>query len=224
MIIDLPDPNTNSTNMDVIPMISKNPPPVNNACMPDIYNKLDADTIEKTRVVNSLLDVRLRIQEKVLAKYQTAAELRYSKERDRVKRELRKISRRLPNYSDIPHLESKIIKYKRRKSLNKHDCVFTTEPKGLNGIPAEKDDRPYCDRYFTHHLPTKARWYKDVLPFVKKGISMPDLRPRERVGILGIRDIVRDHPVSRLPSLRAMDDNFVSSKLHIRDDDDSKTV
>ena len=215
----------NKINMDVIPMVSKNPPPVNNACMPDIYNKMDADTIERTRVVNSLLDVRLSIQEKVLKKYQTAAERRISKEKDKVKTELRKISRRLPNYSDIPHLEAKIIKYKRRKSMNKHDCVFTTHPVGINGIPAEKDDRPFCDRFFTHHMPTKARWYKDVLPYVKKGISMPDLRPRDKAGIIDMKDYVmggREPP--RLPSLRAMDDNYIASKSYIQDDDDSKTV
>lgn len=216
---------SNKVDIDVIPMVSKNPPPVNNACMPDIYNKLDAETIEKTRVVNSLLDVRLSIQEKVLNKYQIAAERRYTKERDKVKTELRKISRRLPNYSDIPHLEAKIVKYKRRKCINKHDCVFTTEPIGINGVATERDGRPFCDRYFSHHLPTKARWYKDVLPFVKKGISMPDLRPRDKAGLINLEEhVIREHPVSRLSSLRAMDDNFMVSRGYIHDDDDSKTV
>lgn len=212
-------------NMDVIPMVSKNPPPVNNACMPDIYNKLDAETIERTRVINSLLDVRLSIQEKVLKKYQIAAERRYSREKDKIQNELRKISRRLPNYSDIPHLEAKIIKYKRRKSIGKHDCVFTTEPKGINGIATEKEERPFCDRFFSHHLPTKARWYKDVLPYVKKGISMPDLRPRDRAGIINLEDhLIGGRQPSRLPSLRAMDDSFMASRGYVQDDDETKTV
>ena len=49
-------------------------PPVNNACIPDVFNKLDADTIERTRVVNSLLDKRLEVQQKVLSKYRNQAE------------------------------------------------------------------------------------------------------------------------------------------------------
>ena len=220
------------------------PPPVNNACMPDIYNKLDADTIEKTRVLNALLDVRLKVQEKVLAKYKSAAEKSFSKERDRVKTELRNISRRLPNYADIPHLETKIKKLRKRRRSQygaKHNCVFTTEPKEIPGISAEKDDKPFCDRFFSHHIPTKTKFYKDVLPNVNKGMSMPELRPRppgtfRRVFPLGTNVIQDDrqlgtnvlqddgHLHSMYPTIHALDDNFVASKGYIRDDDDSKTV
>ena len=44
-------------------------PPVNNALLPDIYDKLEADTIEKTRVANTVLDIRLSVEQKVIAKY-----------------------------------------------------------------------------------------------------------------------------------------------------------
>ena len=46
------------------------PPPVNNLCVPDIFNKLDADVIERTRVLNSQLNVRLNVQERVIVKYE----------------------------------------------------------------------------------------------------------------------------------------------------------
>jgi hypothetical protein len=44
-------------------------PPINNLLQPDIYNKMDADTIEKTRVVNSQLDQRLNTQQRIIARY-----------------------------------------------------------------------------------------------------------------------------------------------------------
>lgn len=44
-------------------------PPVNNLLQPDIYNRLDAEVIERTRVMNTQLDQRLRVQQKILAKY-----------------------------------------------------------------------------------------------------------------------------------------------------------
>ncbi|KAL4238533.1 hypothetical protein ACF0H5_003240 [Mactra antiquata] len=210
------------------------PPPVNNACVPDIYNKLDAGAIERTKVINTQLNVKLRVQERVILKYRSAAESRYIRERDKLRAEMRNINRRLPNYADIPHLETKLKKLRKSKKPKKnllHDCVFTTEPVDIKGLSAEKDDKPFCDRYITHHLPTKSRHYQDVLTSVKKGMSMPDLRPKPRDHyrrLIPLRTQRFDEDTlapKLLPAIHSMDDHFIPSKSHVLDDDDdTKTV
>lgn len=215
-----------------LPQTEGVPPPVNNACVPDIFNKLDADAIERTRVINCQLDVRLRVQERVLVKYKSAAEQRYIREKDLVRRDLRNIVRRLPNYSEIPQLETKIQKLKKRKRRGnisaKHNCVYTTEPLDMKGLADGKGDKPFCGRYFTHHLPTKSKFYKDVLPSVRKGVSAPELRPRagaQCVFPLRSQHIAGSVTTRPLPTIHAMDDNFVTNKsYHHLDDDDTKTV
>lgn len=209
------------------------PPPVNNACVPDIFNKLDAGAIERTKVMNTQLTFKLQLQEKVLVKYRNAAEQRFLRERDKVRSDLRNIVRRMPNYADIPHLETKVKKLRKAKkehTKHKHDCVFTTEPLDMKGLTTEKDDKPFCDRFVTHHLPTKSRYYKDVLHSVTKGMSMPDLRPRPADRYRRLVPIQTErHPEDvlaskLLPVIHSLDDNFVSSKSHLFDDDDTKTV
>jgi len=212
------------------------PPPVNNLCVPDIFNKLDADVIERTRVLNSQLNVRLNVQERVIVKYKSAAEQRYKRERARVCKDLRSIVRRLPNYSEIPQLETKINKLKKRKRRSnlsvKHNCVHTTEPLDMKGLAEGKEDKPYCGRYFSHHLPTKSKFYKDVLPSVRKGESAPELRPRPTVGIQNVFPLRPQNAGlvvhKRLPTIHSMDDTFVhvptKSYCHLDDDDDTKTV
>lgn len=58
-------------------------PPMNNACIPDIYSKIDADTIERTRVVNAVLQFRLQVQEKLLSKYRLETEKICRKEKEK---------------------------------------------------------------------------------------------------------------------------------------------
>ncbi|XP_053401133.1 uncharacterized protein LOC128557608 [Mercenaria mercenaria] len=226
-------------------MSDRIPPPVNNACLPDIYNKLDANAIEKTKVLNMQLSFRLKLQEKVLSKYRNAAEQRYTREKDKLRMDLRNICRRMPNYADIPRLETKVKtlrKGRKAKTSQKHDCVFTTEPLDMKGI-SEKDDKPFCDRFLTHHLPTKSSFYQDVHQSMKKGMSMPDLRPRpsdryRRVVPIKSHYLGQDslsppgeESLSRtlLPVMKSLDDNYVSSKSWLTDDDgddddDIKTV
>lgn len=220
-------------NFGNIPQTDGIPPPVNNLCVPDIFNKLDADAIERTRVINSQLDVRRQVQERVIVKYKSAAEQRYIRERDRVRKDLRQIVRRLPNYSEIPQLETKIHRLKKKKRRSnvtpKHNCVYTTEPLDMKGLADGKEDKPYCDRYFSHHLPTKSKFYKDVLPSVRLGISAPELRPRP-AGVQSVFPLRSQHlgvqvAGNHLPAIHAMDDNFVRSKSYHRiEDDDTKTV
>ena len=229
-------------NLEAIPVSTNEaPPPVNNACVPDIFSKLDASVIERTKVINANLRMKLDVQEKVLTKYRSAAERRYTREQDRIRSDLKNIVRRMPNYADIPHLETKVRKLKKRSRSNRgviHNCVFTTEPKEIKGISAERDDKPFCDRFFLHHIPTKSKIYRSILPSVKKGMSMPDLRPRGGLPVYRLvpiqsRDIENepgnddvDFGGKRLPDIRALDDNFISSKTYLGDDhdDDTRTV
>jgi len=146
-------------------------PPINNACVPDIYSKLDADIIEKTRVVNSLLDERLKVQEKVLNKYRDQAEKYYEREKDRIRQELWRVRRRMPNMSDFhPDVDTK-YQIKKMRMVQSHirtPIGYTTTPREIKGIPAEKDNRPFCQRFVSHHLPTKGKWNKD-LPKLPRG-------------------------------------------------------
>ncbi|KAH3853264.1 uncharacterized protein LOC127873286 [Dreissena polymorpha] len=214
------------------------PPPTNMACMPDIFNKLDADTIEKTRVLNSQLEMRLRVQERVLSKHRCAVEQRYVRERDRLRVDLTNIARRLPNYSSLSQLENKVksIINKRNLGFKKHDCVFTTEPLDMGGLADEKTDKPFCDRFLTHHLPTKSKFYKDALPSVKKGYDGatrqgPALRSHRKESLRQGNVILKalyDFDVKlrrRNVMLKSLDDSYVKLKLHVNnEDDDTKTV
>lgn len=134
-------------------------PPVNNACLPDIYNKLDADTIEKTRVVNNLLDQRLRIQEKILSKYKTRALVCCKNEKERVRKDLRKIHKHLPNMDDMYYMDTQMqLKTLRKRQHHVHTPTgYTTTPKDMGGLASEKDENPFCSRFYVHHMPFKCK-------------------------------------------------------------------
>ncbi|KAJ8309291.1 hypothetical protein KUTeg_014165 [Tegillarca granosa] len=147
-----------------------NAPPVNNACVPNIYNKLDAETIERTRVINALLDKQLAVQEKVLNKYRNHAEQMYKKERELVWKELKSTRKRLPSMASLPNTDA-IKKYKEiRKSYAKvrTPIGYTTTPIET-GLSTEKDNKPFCKRFFIHHQPEKSSWYKQIIKNVAHG-------------------------------------------------------
>ncbi|KAK3576285.1 hypothetical protein CHS0354_036020 [Potamilus streckersoni] len=203
-------------------------PPVNNFCVPDLYNKLDADTIEKTRVINSLLTSRLQVQEKVLNKYKHDSERMHTQEKERLTRELKNIGRKLPNYSDIPNLETKIMKIQRRRKCHlRQNYRYSTEPKEIKGISAEREEKPFCDRYHSHHLPTKSTWYKALLPAIQTTIPAPKrerftLHLKKTNSSCDSEDFVS--PKDVVFSAHSLDGALKSSrKLHIADED-SMTV
>ena len=134
-------------------------PPVNNACLPDIYNKLDADTIEKTRVINKLLEQRLKIQQNILHKYQARVQVCHKHEKERVRKELRKIRRHLPNMDDMEYMNTQMqLKTLRKKHHHIHTPTgYTTTPMEMKGLASEKDDNPFCSRFYVHHMPVKSR-------------------------------------------------------------------
>ncbi|XP_041354646.1 uncharacterized protein LOC121372407 [Gigantopelta aegis] len=127
-------------------------PPPNNAIVPDIYNRLDAGAIERTRVANTQLDVRFRIQERVLNKYKQAAERVYRNEASKVREELGRITSSLPA---VRHMRNLTMDSIRQKSKS-------TTPRRTNSLYEEKLDMPFCERHFIHHLPTKKKYYKKM--------------------------------------------------------------
>ncbi|KAL3872877.1 hypothetical protein ACJMK2_036058 [Sinanodonta woodiana] len=203
-------------------------PPVNNFCVPDLYNKLDADTIEKTRVINSLLTSRLQVQEKVLNKYKLDSERMHIQEKERLRRELKNIGRKLPNYSDIPNLETKIMKIQRRRKCHlRQNYRYSTDPKEIKGIPAEREEKPFCDRYHSHHLPTKTTWYKTLLPAIQTEIPATK---RERLTLhlttdknsFDSEDDIS--PKDLVSSARSLDGALKSSRKVHNADEDSMTI
>ncbi|VDH97750.1 uncharacterized protein LOC143068885 [Mytilus galloprovincialis] len=134
-------------------------PPVNNACLPDIYNKLDADTIEKTRVINKLLEQRLKLQEKIINKYQVRAKVVHKNEKARVRKDLKKIRNHLPNMDDMVFMDTQMqLKTLRKKHHHVHTPTgYTTTPMEMKGLASEKDDNPFCSRFYVHHMPVKSK-------------------------------------------------------------------
>lgn len=125
--------------------ISRDPlPPVNNALLPDIYNKLDAGTIEKTRVANSVLDLRLGVEQKIIAKYRREAERMFQSQKTSAVADLSRIAQKLPSQLAQPQLGS----YKTSKGMNQ------------KGYMTERNGEAICQRCYIHHLPTKKRFYK----------------------------------------------------------------
>lgn len=125
-------------------------PPINNACLPNVYNKLDAEVKKKTKVVNGLLDYRLQVQCRMLEKYRRDVEKVHKKEKAKIQRELKTFDRKLPYMEDMTYLKIKLP----TKSGKEHDYkTHVTQPKPLKGIISEREDKPFCDRFFHHHVP-----------------------------------------------------------------------
>lgn len=140
-------------------------PPMNNGCIPDIYSKLDADTIEKTRVVNAVLEFQLQVQEKLITKYKLQAEKFCRKEKEKVYKELKRIHRKLPYMGENPLQDTreKVREFRMAQNHIRTPLGYTTVPREIPGLTEEKDTRPFCQRYHSHHLPTKSKWFQDIL-------------------------------------------------------------
>ncbi|KAJ8309109.1 hypothetical protein KUTeg_013983 [Tegillarca granosa] len=127
-------------------------PAINNACLPNIIDKLDADTVEKVRVINSMLYHRLNVQEKIIEKYKKESIKTILKEKERLNHDLRKIAKRSPSIPDVRYL---MCHFKNRKKLpGLKFKSFATEPQDMKGFQTEKECRLFCDRFYTHHIHT----------------------------------------------------------------------
>ncbi|KAL8611925.1 hypothetical protein ACOMHN_060364 [Nucella lapillus] len=139
--------------------------------MPDVYNRLDAQARERTRVVNSQLDQRLLAQQNILAKYRLASERYYRREKKLVSQELHRICHTLPTVRRIRDFRNKFLYGEGiRKPLSK-SLPDVRPTKKIRGIPEEKPDQPFCQRCFIHHLPTKGKYYRKISspPFLARG-------------------------------------------------------
>ncbi|KAL8614841.1 hypothetical protein ACOMHN_063191 [Nucella lapillus] len=146
-------------------------PPINNLLQPDMYNRLDAQAVERTRVVNTQLDERLRAQHRLLAKYRLAAERHHRRERERVRHELTQLSTKLPAVCRIHDFRNKFLYggeglLPRKSSSSGEgsipDPLFKKTPR--RGVTEERCHHPFCERFFIHHLPSKKKYYKTRTP------------------------------------------------------------
>ncbi|XP_062619601.1 uncharacterized protein LOC134281148 [Saccostrea cucullata] len=129
-------------------------PPINNACLPNKYDRLDAEARKKTKVINGLLDYRLKVQVRTLEKYKRDADKLLKKEKAKIQHELKSFNKKLPHMDDLPYLRLRLpMKTSEENSFKTH----VTQPKPLKGILSEMEDKPFCDRFFHHHVPGVPR-------------------------------------------------------------------
>ncbi|XP_005098619.1 uncharacterized protein LOC101848354 [Aplysia californica] len=134
------------------------PPPINNACLPDIYNRLDAEAIEKTRVANTQLALRLSSQERIISKYKHEAERYNVIEKSRAALDLSRIRQILPTVSRVANFEEKFFRTQPMKAEKKR------RSKNRKSYQAQTNDDSICQRCYIHHLPSKKRFYKSETP------------------------------------------------------------
>lgn len=113
-------------------------PPVNNNIQTSIHDRLDAIVLERIRVANTQLDTRLSLQDKLIEKYRRDVEKVHTQQTRRLKREVKKIRQKKPNYifddSDISISKSRITAEGSQRCLSE-------PPSNLS----------YCRRYYSHH-------------------------------------------------------------------------
>ncbi|CAG5127826.1 unnamed protein product [Candidula unifasciata] len=130
-------------------------PPINNACVPDIYNRLDADVIERTYcpLKSTLLKTRtIRVNLRYSAKSTTRtirdAERFLMVEKSRVARELVRITQRLPTVVSLQAFDQSV---KQSEHVHQHK---------RKSYMAAKNDDLVCHRCYVHHLPSKKQFYR----------------------------------------------------------------
>ncbi|XP_064600917.1 bridging integrator 2-like [Liolophura sinensis] len=121
-------------------------PPVNNALVPSIYNKLDAQCQKRTHVINNVLDKRRVVQERVISRNRDLQERIHAKQTAILKDDLRRIGKRMPSFA-------KLYKNTDMDLLEQQVKDFPVPYSKLSvSLPEE---RCYCFRYFEHHNPVR---------------------------------------------------------------------
>ncbi|XP_059157250.1 uncharacterized protein LOC131941774 [Physella acuta] len=143
-------------------MNNVNPPPINNALQPDIYNRLDAETIERTRVANNQLHMRLMLEERVINKYRHEAERIILQEKSRVAQELTRITRKLPAMGRMRGLEEQL--FTTRSNTDPLPRATKRNKRKKKNYQNDKNDDLICQRCYIHHLPLKKMFYRKVTP------------------------------------------------------------
>ncbi|OWF36115.1 uncharacterized protein LOC110442102 [Mizuhopecten yessoensis] len=138
-------------------------PPINNACLPTLFNKLDANVRERNRVRNSFLDHSLRFQQKIIDKYHMQAMRFYVREKNNLGKDIKRIIKKTPNLEDIPYLEANALKgnFQRKEDISVPYKGYCTEPKEFNTIQTATESKPFCVRYFCHHFPKKPKFMRN---------------------------------------------------------------
>ena len=117
-------------------------PPVNNNIQTTLCDRLDAVVFEKIRVVNTQLDARLSIQEKIINKYRHDVEKIHARQTRRIKREVKQIRQKKPDYV-IDDSDVSTSKSQNTSGTGRQRCM--SEPSNLS----------YCRRYYSHHYNVK---------------------------------------------------------------------
>lgn len=121
-------------------------PPVNNALVPSIFNKLDAHCQERTRVINNVLDKRRIVQERVISRNRDLQERIHAKQSAFLKEDLRRIGKRMPSFAKLyKNTDMELLE----RQVKEHPVPYS---KFSACLPEE---RHYCFRYFEHHNPVR---------------------------------------------------------------------
>ncbi|XP_033726272.1 uncharacterized protein LOC117315947 [Pecten maximus] len=148
--------------MDVAGLLPLGAPPINNACLPTLFNKLDASVRERNRVRNSFLDHNMRFQQKIIDKYHVQAMRYYVREKEKLGKDIRRIMKKTPNLEDIPYLEANNqLGNFQKKDNNVPYKGYCTEPREFNTVQTTTESKPFCVRYFCHHLPKKPKFMRN---------------------------------------------------------------
>ncbi|XP_060076259.1 uncharacterized protein LOC132555894 [Ylistrum balloti] len=149
--------------MDVAGLLPLGAPPINNACLPTLFNKLDANVKERNRVRNSFLEHKMRFQQKIIDKYHFQAMRHYIREKEKIGKDMRKIIQRTPNLEDIPYLEANnpVGNFHKKDSYGLPYKGYCTEPKEFNSVQTTTESKPFCVRYFCHHFPKKPKFKRN---------------------------------------------------------------
>lgn len=196
--------------------LSVTAPPINNACLPTIYDKLDSDARSKVKVINRMLEKQLVVQEKLIYRYRDDALRMLQHKRTIVEKDLGTILRKYPNMDEMPFLSCKLSVTKKKENRLGQFKAYSTEAIGMKGLSENKGDDPFCDRYYGHHLEGCGR--RNRLPVPRRLAPLPTTNNKMHIS----RPLILSKKLS-------MSDNILHNKLrlfynHVPQDDDAMTV
>lgn len=182
-------------------------PPINNACLPTIYDKLDADARAKVKVINCMLDKQLHVRERIIQKYKDEALKLAKRTKSVAEKDLKRILRKYPNMDDMPFMpvRMQIIKNREQRSLGKFKA-YSTVAIGMKGLSDVDSNDSFCGRYYGHHVVGQTRRLEPL--------SRPP-EPLSRPLIMSKRLSSSDHLLHKFHRLKVLDGSF---------DDDAMTV
>lgn len=183
-------------------------PPINNACLPTIYDKLDSDARAKVKVINCMLEKQLHVQEKIIFKYKDEALKLARRKKAVAEDDLKRILRKYPNMDEMPFVSIRMnfTKKRRKRSLGKFKA-YSTEAIGMKGLSDVQPNESFCGRFYDHHLVG----IKDRKPH--------RLEPETRLSkpfVLSKRLSCSDNVLNKFNRLKIFSDEFI--------DDDALTV